>query len=535
MLARPTTKLFGLMSALTVYYAFVVTAGKFQLLHWTSDFYDQLAEGFRAGHLYIKALPSAALLARENPWDWQSPDDWDEWKWDMSLYNGHYYVYFGPVPALLLLGAKLFYSGVVHDQWIVLFCMLMRLYAGTALIVRYARDQYPQLASWALYLAIVVFAVASPTAFFMVRPVVYEACIASGQGFLCLGLYCAYMGLRAPQTQARWFVAAGSCLGCAAASRASLIISAPLIVAATLFCAQRAAGYSLRKLMAAGLALAGPLAVCLALYALYNQLRFESPFEFGLKYQLTGRQVTSETRFLLPNLASYLGAELSWSCKFPFVRLPSHRELASWIDWPSDYDLGAAGNGERVGGVLFASTICWLWGVWLWRAVAWAQRKPGALFSNRELWLTLCSLAMIAAGFPASRMYLAAMRYLQDAASGIVLGGIVAGLWLLRPRPGFMLRRRLGAAVYAALTIHTIFVGLSLGFTGYADNFHGENKALFGRLERSLSVCGWKRRLHNLGLYTLQPFESAAIYVACGDAVQLDTRKPHPQGPAARP
>lgn len=504
--------LFWLLCALSLYYSFVSTAGKFHTLDWTATMYDQLAEGFRAGHLYLQRLPSPRLLARANPWDWQSPDEWQDWVWDATLYNGHYYLYWGPTPALILLALKwiLHTSAVVPEQQIVLFFMLLRLYAGTALIVCYARTQYPELPRWALYLAIVVFAVASPTPYFVARPLVYEASIACGQGFFCLALYCAYRGLLEPLAQTRWFVAAGSCLGCAFGGRGSVIISAPLIVFVTALCAARASGYSWRKLIAAGLALGAPLAAALALHALYNYARFDKLTEFGLNYQLTGRRVGMDGKYFLPNLFSYASAELAWSCRFPFVRLPSERHLSTLFVWPSDYNIGSAENGDRVAGILVTTIFCWLWGVWVFRGVIWLKDKcQGARarlpLSTRELWWVSCSIAGIATLAPASGMFAASMRYLEDAAAGIVLGAIGAGFWLLRPsqardREASRARRWLAPTLYVGMSVHSIFVGAALGFTGHADSFRNENKALFAQLERKLSVCTLTHKLNELAL-----------------------------------
>jgi hypothetical protein len=537
------TPILGLMCALSLYYAFVVTAGTFGVLGWNSDFYDALAEGFRAGHLYLKTVPAPELLARANPYAYSSDKDWDAWLWDASLYNGHFYIYWGPVPALLLWGIKaaLGYAGTIHDQWLVLFFSLMRLYAGSALIMAFARAHNPTLPRWALYLALLVFGLASPTPFFLARPLVYEASIASGQGFLCLGLYLAYCGLQKRRDQTRWFVAAGSCLGCALASRASLIITAPLVVAATAFCAARP--YSWRKLLGALCSIGTPVAISLALYALYNQLRFDAFYEFGLKYQLTGRRFETAARFFLPNLASYFGAAISWSCKFPFVRLPEHRQLSSLFSWPSDYDVGDAENGERVGGVLVATTVCWLWSVWIWHAYSWARLKyksgvARVTLSQRELWLFLCACAVIASAAPASRLYLASMRYMEDAASGMLLGAIAAGFRLLRPSPdprGAPTRRLLGPLLYGSLGLHTVVVGVCLGFTGYADTFRKENTALFRELERKLSVCDVKETLRKLDLHALPSSERDAIYVAWGDDRHLESRNPCSQRTPARP
>ncbi|MBQ7646384.1 MAG: hypothetical protein IJS94_03855 [Clostridia bacterium] len=68
------------------------------------DQYEETARAFLDGRLYIDNDDiDEALLSMENPYD---PDARDElgvyYEWDHALYNGHYYMYFGVVPVLLL-------------------------------------------------------------------------------------------------------------------------------------------------------------------------------------------------------------------------------------------------------------------------------------------------------------------------------------------------------------------------------------------------------------------------------------------------
>src|SRR6476620_7262446 len=86
-----------LLLLFSLYYAFVVTSGTFGVLQWKTHYYDLGAEGFRAGHLYLAVQPSAALLGKANPADLTNRP---LWLWDALLFNGHYYIYWGPVPTL---------------------------------------------------------------------------------------------------------------------------------------------------------------------------------------------------------------------------------------------------------------------------------------------------------------------------------------------------------------------------------------------------------------------------------------------------
>ena len=72
---------------------YFATAGTFSHWHFYNAFLNDLADGFRQGHLHLSVEPPAALVARPNPFD---PANHDLWYWDASLYHGHYYLYWGP-------------------------------------------------------------------------------------------------------------------------------------------------------------------------------------------------------------------------------------------------------------------------------------------------------------------------------------------------------------------------------------------------------------------------------------------------------
>ena len=63
-------------------------------------YYNYLARGIAGGHTWVALQPSPKLLALPNPWD---PAVDDSLKMhDMALFHGHYYLYHGVGPAVLL-------------------------------------------------------------------------------------------------------------------------------------------------------------------------------------------------------------------------------------------------------------------------------------------------------------------------------------------------------------------------------------------------------------------------------------------------
>ncbi|HEX4353555.1 MAG TPA: hypothetical protein VHZ95_11580 [Polyangiales bacterium] len=485
-----------LLIVFSAYYIFQGTLGTFGTLSWNTSYYDLLERGFADGHLYIPTKPRRALLRQVDPY---SSTHEHMWLWDASLYRGRYYMYFGPTPALCLWAFKAI-SGTdqrVFDQWLVLVFMLGRLFAGATLILSVANRRGVRQPIWAILLAISVWALASPTPYMMARPVVYEAAIASGQCFLFSGLVAALWGF----SQRRWrdvlFVLAGICWTFALASRGSLILVAPLLAlltTASIAWRERSWSTAVRSLFA----LATPIGLGLVAYGYYNYERFDSPFEFGLTYQLTGRPFMNANEYLMPNVVSYAAANLKWSCHFPYARLAVRRHRTHLIDWPDDYDIGSDWNGERVAGVFVATTFCWLGLLWIWRASRWWRSRehddsvaPLAFLESTQLWLLLCSLACSCALLPVLRMYMANMRFLEDGIGGLLIAAMLGGFWLIdwSRRATRPLLRAFGPTAYVLLALHTSVIGVLLGFTGQNDNFESENADLFGALASKLSVC----------------------------------------------
>src|SRR5215210_9539522 len=73
---------------------------RFPLGDWGQSYYAGLAEGFLHGKLSMAAVPDPALTRLANPYDFASRGDIPV-LWDASYFEGRYYLYFSPLPALL--------------------------------------------------------------------------------------------------------------------------------------------------------------------------------------------------------------------------------------------------------------------------------------------------------------------------------------------------------------------------------------------------------------------------------------------------
>jgi hypothetical protein len=480
--------------AVEVVYVFFVSAGR--MTGWPTylTFLDDQAEGFRAGHLHFAIEPPAALLAKANPFD---PAWKPLWYWDASLYKGHYYLYWGPVPALLLAGWKTLFRVHVRlgDQYVVFALASLQALAGMLLIERAQRRLFPALPGVFVVLAVAVFAFANPTLYNLARAGVYEAAIVGGHAFLVAGLLFAFDAISALGRQRSRLALAGACWALALGCRASI---APAVLAlAAVTCWLAATQPTQRwRLRAQALAWLGtPIAVGVALLLGYNKLRFDAWFDFGRHYQLTWIAFGGSPAFVAPNLWSYALRPGTLQCTFPYLHALTDmgpRALPGWLRRPEGYVVY-----EPVVGCLLALPWAWLAPVAAVAGVrrAWALARGGgdpAPPAAALTWLALATALAAGASFIVPlALFWATMRFLGDMAPALTLAGTVGWwLWVSKARFGERpARRRLFTSAAVALALATIGIGAALGFEGQYRHFRQHNPALLDRLEKAISFC----------------------------------------------
>lgn len=488
-----------LLATIEMSYVAIISAGAFTTWPTWNNNYDLLAEGFRSGHLYMSVRPQPELLAKADPFN---PAWRPLWFWDASLHDGHYYLYWGPFPAVVLALFRIVFRirATIGDQYPLFAFYTIHLVAGALLIVRMAQRLFDRAPPALTALGIMVFAYANPTPFMIASPGIYEAAIAGGQAFLLLGLLAAFEALWREDQRARrrLLIAAGISWGFAFGCRASASLPAALFVVITALAVAPPVPGQPRAWRLPGrpaLWMASPIAAVVAAQLVYNKLRFGAWFDFGLSKQLSTMNFRTAPAYLVPNLYSYLLRPLQASCRFPFLSAQAELEASIFPDLllPRGYRAP-----EPVAGMLTATPWVLLAGlaaVLLARAIRAARRAPGSLTrpdrrGRGSLWCGAAFLVLgTVTGLPVITEFFATMRFLADVSSGLVLAGIWAALLVYarvrdRPWPG-----RITTAVLVALGGVTIAIGLLLGVQGYDQMFERHNPELFARWVRLFSRC----------------------------------------------
>ena len=187
---------------------------------WTSysHYFDLQANAYLSGQLALLETPPQALLEMSNPYDWQKRELIGGYLWDSSLYNGKYYLYWGPVPALLAAAVKLIGPWEVDDQYLLLFFVTGLAIALAGLLFRLRQIFFPRAPAWTLMMFTLLGGLNLPLLWLVNRPNVYETAIAGGQFFLLLGLLAAVRGMTSEESGG-WLALAGLAWGAAIGCR----------------------------------------------------------------------------------------------------------------------------------------------------------------------------------------------------------------------------------------------------------------------------------------------------------------------------
>ncbi|HVW20908.1 MAG TPA: hypothetical protein VHC86_06800 [Opitutaceae bacterium] len=374
-----------------------------------ADYENLRLQGMRHGHLYLDQAPDPRLLALPDPYDPAARAGLDV-PHDVSLFRGHYYIYFGITPAItLLLPWRLLTGHDLHQIYAVLIFTGTGFLASASLWGALRRRYFPQAGTATALAGIAVLGFGAMTYPLLRRPGPWEEPIASGYCFTLLAFLCLERALRGGRV-ARWLGAAGACFGLAVGSRPDLALGAAAALP-VLAWVWRRPGRSTADWAAPAAAFGTILAGLLG----YNYARFGNPLEFGFHYQLNGEDFHRDPIFkgteALQNAYFYFLAPAHWRRYFPFAGVPAEGPNAPYS---IEYVYGLLANFPFVALAAAAPAAC-------------ARRSPE---ERRALRALIGAAALYALGIAAGLIQLpgAAARYTADFAPLLAL---LAGLGLL--------------------------------------------------------------------------------------------------------
>ncbi len=450
------------------YHWTVDTRGGFQSTG-EADYYNLLVQGYRQGHLYLSKTPPPELLAVKDPYD---PAQNGAYRLpDASYYRGHYYIYFGVVPALVLMLPYAVVTGheLPTGTAVFLFCLAGFL-AASGLWLAIRRRYFPDSAFWTGALGVLVLGMSTHVLALASRPMVWELPIASGFAFVMLALVAVYAAIHGFRPLLCLGLA-GLCLGLAMASRPPNLFGVAMLLA-PLWLAWRVPHPERPWWRCVLIALAG-VGLCGVGILAHNYARFDHPLEFGQNYQLTASHELKNRHFGLNymphNLAVYYFCPLRWSWEFPFVAA-----------WTPGTDIPDYAGGEEMCGLAVTFPFLWLA---LAAPLGWWRRTAD---EGRTLRVMLGAIVGLYLGVGTFLLafFSTTERGLAEFAPALALLAVCGWLGLERWAQG----RRWGGSVLpftALAAMATVPMGYLVSLNYHGNALSRDNPALWGRMERA--------------------------------------------------
>ena len=462
--------------------------------------YHQLTEAFVKGDVALGIMPPPELAELDNPYD-HTQRQGIQVVGDLSYFNGRYYMYWGPTPAVLSAPWFRVFGRPVSDDLIVLLAVGVVFLMSAVLVLRIHREYFPRVPTWLALGTVVLVGTTHPLLWTVNSPGVYTAAISAGQACFVGGMSFLVAAIVRPTNSTWRWVICGVLWALAIGARITLLVPVGALIAAAsaLLVWQRSrlgdGGIAFKQL--AGLVL--PIVAGLSLLGLYNYVRFGDILETGFRYQLVPgnqeeilrRGLMFNPRFLLPNLLYYLVVPIRVTPEFPFLRL-WWRVYPPFADFLKRFNLPALYGGiQDAAGLVFAAPVLLL-GVWLLGSLVpgsegpreWVVGRRGRLPHSPPLWVivSLIGVAVLFLSGPTLFYRFAATRFLLEITPTLAILSAIGAFVLYQSAQGLPARRIAVTALIVTAIIVSALTGLILALDGEAARFDDANPALYSIL-----------------------------------------------------
>jgi tetratricopeptide (TPR) repeat protein len=410
--------LVGVCALVVGVYAYVAQSGILEL--FISDpaevYYNLLVQGFRAGHLSLKKDVPIALTQLPDPYDPKANAVYQDPPYrmlDMSYYKGKLYLYWGVTPALILFWPFVALTGkYLFQREAVEIFFAIGFLASVGLLRALWRRYFAGVSVWIVVACTLALGLASGAPLVLSQADVCEVPISCGYMLTMLALAGLWCALHEPERRHWWLAAASLAYGLAVGSRPNLLFGGVILLIPVV-----QAWRERQPIWTALAAAIIPIALIGLGLMLYNELRFDNPFEFGMRYQLAvNRQVTRQVfrlRYLWFNFQVYFLDPARWNPRFPFVHEAATPPVpAGYVDIVRPF------------GVLTNIPLVWLA---LAAPLAWRSRS-GQAASVLRRFVTMVALLFETCVLPLLFFESAIIRYELDFLPALVLLAVIGVL-----------------------------------------------------------------------------------------------------------
>lgn len=256
------------------------------------DFYSvDFVHALSKGQVHLEREPSDKFKSLENPYDGGERTRaglkrGSDYLWDVAYFEGKYYVYFGILPAILMLPYHLITGNYIGTPAVVLIFSLLTAISFKSLIKHIFKRYFSEVPFKFMVFSLIILLFGSQILWVNGIPRFYELSIISALFFAVTGINFVFCVLENEDKKYRYMFLASLFLSLSVACRPTQLLTSlvflPILI--MIFIKNVKEKKDIVKNI---LAVAIPyLSIGIALMY-YNYIRFGSIFEFGAGYQLT--------------------------------------------------------------------------------------------------------------------------------------------------------------------------------------------------------------------------------------------------------
>ena len=293
--------------------------------------YEELAESISKGKFYIDKTVPNTIKKMKNPYDFYYrskllAENKETALHDHAYYKGKYYVYFGVVPCIIFYLPYYLITGHHIQNHIVILTLLIGITILILKLLKFIIEKYFKNVSFIHYMLMsALFINCSGLLYIAKRPDFYSVPIVSALFFTLLGLYMWMSSIKENNKKINKIK-----LTMGSLSMALVAGCRPQFLLGSFFSLIIFKDYvkenkkNLKDILINTLLFIIPYIIIAGLLMYYNYSRFNSPFDFGANYNLTGNDMTRrgfhfDRTFL--GIFYYLLVPISVTPLFPFIQL----------------------------------------------------------------------------------------------------------------------------------------------------------------------------------------------------------------------
>lgn len=292
--------------------------------------YVQQFDSFMKGQLHSDVLPAKELEKLDNVYDFSERKTKEiPYKWDASYYNEQYYFYFGIAPVILFYFPVYGILGALPSDGVTLLFFSILSVTGIFMALPQVVKALGIRANFLIYflshLALVfgsfIFMAQGAVQYYEISMLSTLSCI----GFFLWGIFGACNQTKMWRKVSLYAVA-GVSVVMAVLSRPSCILLFIGLGAPVMLGVLRRKEYTVSQKLMQAAAFLIPVAAGAVGIMYFNYARFGSPLEFGLRYQLTVRDISYDStsfgiKTLLYSFYYYFLMPFSWQLHFPYLSM----------------------------------------------------------------------------------------------------------------------------------------------------------------------------------------------------------------------